>query len=125
MRSNYAILARGQVVHQQTLVLAEEGGANEIVGAARFHVAPSNRLFVIFHVSGTDPQGQSVSENRLLELNSNGTVGASVRVPLQSPLAAFFTATVRGGSPPSQVLDLLGLRAGLGNAICYARIRLW
>ncbi|MHB8972805.1 MAG: hypothetical protein ACYC3X_19890 [Pirellulaceae bacterium] len=122
---NYAILARGQVVHQQTLVLAEEGGANEIVGAARFHVAPSNRLFVIFHVSGTDPQGQPVSENRLLELNSNGTVGASVRVPLQSPLAAFFTATVRGGSPPSQVLDLLGLRAGLGNAICYARIRLW
>jgi hypothetical protein len=37
----------------------------------------------------------------------------------------FFTATIRGGSPPSQVLDLLGLRAGQGNAICYARIRLW
>ena len=37
---NYAVIVRGQVVRQQTLVLAEEGGANEIVGAARFHVAP-------------------------------------------------------------------------------------
>jgi hypothetical protein len=122
---NYAIVARGQVVHQQALVLAEEGGANEIVGAARFHVAPSNRLFVFFHVSGTNPQGQSISENRILELNSNGSIGEPARVPLQSPLVAFFTATIRGGSPPSHVLDLLGLRADQGNAIGYARIRLW
>ncbi len=122
---NYAVIVRGQVVHQQTLVRAEEGGANEIVGAARFHVAPAERLFVVFHVSGTDPQGLSISENRILELNSHGTVGPPVRVPLQTPLVAFFTATIRGGSPPSQVLDLLGTRAGLGNAICYARIRLW
>ena len=43
----------------------------------------------------------------------------------QSPMSAFFTATVRGGSPPSPVLELLGLRANQGDAIHYARIRLW
>ncbi|MHB8863247.1 MAG: hypothetical protein ACYC6N_12625 [Pirellulaceae bacterium] len=122
---NYAILERGQVVRQQTLVLAEEGGASEIVGAARFHVAPEERLFVVFHVTGADPLGQSVSENRILELHANGSVGGAVRVPLQSPFAAFFTATIRGGSPPSDVLDLLGMRADQDHAISYARIRLW
>jgi len=40
-------------------------------------------------------------------------------------MSSFFTATVRGGSPASKVLELLGTRAGAGNAIHYARIRLW
>jgi hypothetical protein len=65
-----------------------------------------------------------VAENRLFEILADGTAGQPVRVPLDQPFTSFFTATVRGGSAPSDVLDLLGVRAGSGNAIGYARIRL-
>jgi hypothetical protein len=37
---------------------------------------------------------------------------------------SYFTATLRGGSPPSKVLNLLGTRAG-ARSINYARIRLY
>ena len=69
------------------------------------------------------PTGKSVSENRLFEMLADGTAGEPVSVPLEQPFTSFFTATVRGGSPPSDTLDLLGVRAGGGNAISYARIR--
>ena len=122
---NYAILSRGAIVHQQSLVVAEEGGAQEVVVAARFQVAPPARLFVCYYVSGSDAQGRPLSENRILELSPDGAIGSPIRVPLQSPMSSFFTATIRGGSPASHVLELLGLRAGQGDAIHYARIRLW
>jgi len=48
-----------------------------------------------------------------------------VTVPLRRPLTAYFTATVRGGSPPSRTLDLLGTRVGDSTTISYARVRLW
>jgi hypothetical protein len=122
---NYAIVRDGQITSRRTLVLAEEGGANEIASAARFQVTPENRLFVFYYVSGTDAEGKRVSQNRLLELRADGAAGESVTVPLKHPLSAYFTATLRGGSPPSNVLDLLGTRADAANTISYARIRLW
>ena len=51
------------------------------------------------------------------------TAGPAVRVPLQKPFTEFFTATVRAGSPASENLELLGLRAGAGNTLSYANIR--
>lgn len=122
---NYAIIRDGQVISRRTLVLAEEGGANEIASAARFQVTPENRLFVFYYVSGTDPTGKRVSENRLLELRNDGTETEAVTIPMEHPLTSYFTATVRGGSPPSNILDLLGTRADAANTISYARIRLW
>jgi len=122
---NYAVVREGEIVSRRTLVLAEEGGPNEVAGAARFQVAPENRLFVFYYVSGTDTQGNAVSENRLVELLPNGTPSPPVAVPMKHPLTAYFTATVRGGSPPSTTLDLLGARAGTPTTMSYARIRLW
>ena len=122
---NYAIVAQGEVVHRQTLVAALEGGANEVVSAARFPVAPAGRLFVFYYVTGIDAEGHALAQNRLVELLPGGTVGPTVDVPLATAMSSFFTATVRGGSPASKVLELLGTRAGAGNAIHYARIRLW
>jgi hypothetical protein len=120
---NYAQVRGGQVVGRRTLILAEEGGANLVAGAARFHVTPDQRLWVICYVSGT-AEGKSVSENRLFELPADGAAIEPVRIPLSQPFTSFFTANVRGGSPPADILDLLGVRAGGGNAISYARIRL-
>jgi len=42
-------------------------------------------------------------------------------VALATPVAKFFTATPRGGSEPSHIIDVLG---EAGNTIRYARIRL-
>ena len=121
---NYATIRDGQVVGRRSLFLVEEGKAGLTAGAARFHVTPDQRLWVICYVSGTDAAGKSVSENRLFEMLADGTAGEPVSVPLKQPFTSFFTATIRGGSSPSDTLDLLGVRAGGGNAISYARIRL-
>jgi hypothetical protein len=122
---NYAIVRQGKVVHRRTLLLAEEGGPNEIPSTARFQVTPDHRLFVFYYVSGSDPAGKPVSENRLIELHGDRAPGAPVRVPLQRPFTTYFTATVRAGSAPSAVLDLLGQCAGSPRTMSYARIRLW
>lgn len=122
---NYAVVREGEVVLRRTLVLAEEGGAAEVASAARFQITPEGRLFVFYYVSGTDAEGKRVSENRLVELLIDGTPGQPVTVPMERPMSSYFTATVRGGSPPSTTLDLLGTRAGTSATMSYARIRLW
>ncbi len=121
---NYAILREGEVLSRRTLLVAEEGGPNEQPGRGRFHITPDGRLFVFFYVSGSGANGQSVSENRLLEIGSDGSVGPAVRVPFQKPFGSFYTATLRAGSPPSHTLELLGTRPGAGRTISYARISL-
>ncbi|MEN6429118.1 MAG: hypothetical protein ABFE13_27540 [Phycisphaerales bacterium] len=119
---NYAVVRAGEVVLRRTLLAAEEGQSNERPGRARFHVAPDNRLYVFFYVSGSDAGGKSLSENRLMEIRPDGTVGESTRVPLETPFTDFMTASVRAGSLPSQTLDLLGTRQGSGSTISFARI---
>jgi hypothetical protein len=120
----YAILRAGKVISRRTLLRAEEGGAGAIPGRGRFHVMPDGRLLAFYYVNGKDAAGKAVSENRLMELRLDGTSGPEVRVPLKHPLGDYFTATVRAGSPPAMVLDLLGIRAGVSNTISYARVRL-
>ena len=120
----YAILRAGKVVSRRTLLKAEEGGAGEVPGRGRFHVTPDGRLFVFYYVHGKDAAGKAVSENRLMELRPDGTSGPEVRVPLKQPFREYFTATVRAGSPPSTILDVLGHRVGAANTVSYARIRL-
>jgi len=44
---------------------------------------------------------------------------------LAKSFKSFFTSTVRGGSPPSKTLEMLGQRTGTGNTISYARVRLF
>ncbi len=121
---NYAIVREGKVVQRRTLVLAEEGGANEIPAAPRFQVTPDNRLLVFFYVSGSTAAGRRVSENRVLELRDDGVASPAVAVPLKVPFTSYFTASVRAGSPASNTIELLGQRAGQSMKISYARIRL-
>jgi hypothetical protein len=121
---NYAVVRDGAVTSRHVLLLAEEGKANERPGRARFHVTPDNRLFVFYYVSGSNANGQPVSENRLQEILPDGSVSEPVRVPLKEPFVDFMTATVRAGSPPSKALDVLGVRRGSGTTISFARIRI-
>ncbi len=121
---NYAVLAEGSVQQRQTLALAEEGGSREVPSAPRFQITPDGRLFVVYYVSGSDASGKGLSENRVLEIGPDGKPGMPMTLPLQRPLSQFFTATVRAGSPRSDVLEMLGQPASGGHVIQYARVRL-
>jgi len=121
---NYAIVREGKVVLRRTLMLAEEGKPGEIGSSPRFQVTPDDRLFVICYASGQGADGKAVSENRLIEVHLGGEVSAPVRVPFNKPFTSYFTATVRGGSPASKTIELLGQRTGVPMTISYARVRL-
>lgn len=121
---NYAIVRAGKVVFRRTLLAAEEGKPSVAGSCPRFQVTPDNRLFVIYYASGTGPDGKAVSENRLLEIHPGGEASAPVVVPFKRPFTEYFTATVRGGSPPSRTLELLGQREGTPLTMSYARVRL-
>jgi hypothetical protein len=121
---NYAVLRDGKVLSRRILHVAEEGKSNEHPGRGRFHITPENRLFVFFYVQGSNAAGQRVSENRLLEILPDGSITQAIHVPLDRPFTDFFTATVRAGSPPSNTLELLGVRQGSSRTISFARIRL-
>lgn len=120
----YATVYAGKLTGRRTLLMAEEGGAQEIPSAPRFQVTPDHRLFVIYYVRGTDAGGQRISENRVSEILPNGGSSPAVKVNFQKPFTSYFTATVRAGSPPSNTLELLGLREGSPHTISYARVRL-
>jgi hypothetical protein len=119
------VVREGKVILRRTLMLAEEGKPGEIASAPRFQVTPEGRLILAFYVQGTDSSGKSVSENRLLEIYPIGETSPPVRVAFRAPFTSYFTATVRGGSPPSQTLELFGQRAGASLTLSYARVRLW
>lgn len=121
----FATVRDGKVAARRILLEAVEGGASEIPGRARFQITPDSRLFAVFYVSGQTADGRPVSENRVLEIASDGTPGKSVRLPMKQPMAEFFTATVRAGSAPSRWLDMLGPAVGDPYAIRYARVRLY
>jgi len=123
-RLQYAILRAGKVVSRRTLIQAEEGQPGVVPGRGRFHVMSDGRLLAFYYVQGRDAAGKNVSENRVMELRADGTCGPEVCVPLKQPFQDYFPATVRAGSPPSTILDVLGHRRGTANTVSYARIRL-
>jgi hypothetical protein len=122
---NYAAVREGKVVLRRTLMRSEEGKPGENGASPRFQVTPDNRLFVICYVSGQGADGKAVSENRLIEIHPGGELGQSIKVPFTKPFTAYFTATVRGGSPASKTLDLLGERQGAPGTMSYGRVALW
>lgn len=122
---NYAVVRDGKVIRRRVILETTEGKPGIAGSAGRFCVTPDSRLFVVHLASGTDSHGRPVFENRIVEILPDGTVGASVRVPLAKPFTSYFTATVRAGSAPSRTLDILGLRDGAPNTLSYARVRLF
>ena len=122
---HYAVVRDGTVVRRQTIEESTEGKPGVTGSGARFQVTPDRRLFVAYYASGTDAGGKHLSENRVLEILRDGSLSQPVRVPLQRPFPMYFTTTVRGGSPPSRTLEMLGQREGAGSTISYARVRLY
>ena len=122
---NYAVVREGKVVRRRTLMESTEDKPGVIGSAGRFHVTPNNRLFVVCYASGNEGGGRSVAENRVMEILPDGSTGKPMRLPFAKPFTSYFTTTVRGGSPPSRTLEMLGTRAGTGNTISYAKVQLF
>ncbi len=119
----HCIVDQGKVVQRTTLAASGAELAGEVPGYARLHATPDGRLFAFYYCSGTDAQRRPVAENRLVEILPDGTHGVPVRVALEHPFTSFMTATERGGSPPSNTLEVLGAADGRPG-ISYARIGL-
>ena len=122
---NYAVVDEGNVVLQRTVMMAEEGKPGLIGSSPRFHVTPDNRLFILCYVGGQEADGKGVAENRLIEVLPGGEFGTPVKVPFTKPFTAYFTAIMRGGSPASKTLEVLGERQGAPGTMSFGRVRLW
>ena len=119
---NYSVIRRGKVAATRAIAESHEGGKGSTPSrAGRFHITPDGRMLVFYHV--TTP----ASENRLIEIFPDGSLGEPVKVPLKTPFHTFFTAGVRAGCQPSWYIDVFGdTRKGgrAGGTMRYARIRL-
>lgn len=111
----HAIIQNGEVAKRATLLKGGEGASSEIPGNARFHATSDGRLFIVYYCGGSD------NENRLLQILPEGD-NKPVRLDLQNPFGTFFTAAERGGSAPSDILDLFG--SGRDQTLRYARIKI-
>ncbi len=119
---NYAIIREGEVIFRQPIMFSEE--LDELrpgigIGSGRFQVTSENRLFIFYYVHS---ENNDRRENRIVEVLADHTLSAPVRVELQRPLSGFFTATQRGGSEPSDIIDVYGHDEK--NKMRYARIRI-
>ncbi len=116
-----ALLKKGEIIWRQALVEGGEGLGNKRPGDGRFHITPDGRLWVIYYLSGTDAEGERFEENRLVEIQWDGTIYPEISLNMQKPLSRFFNNTVRAGCSPSPYIDLFGSQ---GNTMRYARIHL-
>ncbi len=130
---NYALIKEGRVLSEKILLETGDGiqkiPQNDLmdkyaINWGRFQVLPDNRLFVIFHISGTNKNGEAGSENRIMEIYKDGSTGLSQAIPLKYPMSFFFTSTPRGGSLPSATIDLIGQSSEQRNTVRYAKIKM-
>jgi hypothetical protein len=121
---NYAIIRDGKVKVATPIAMAREGEIGLIPGQGRFQVSEDEQLFVFYYLSGTDSDGNHVSQNRVVQVRDGRASGRHRVVPLEHPFTSFFTATTRAGSPASRVIDLLGQCYGV-DGMRYARVRLY
>ena len=117
----YAMLRQGRVESQHALIAVAEGEEGVVPNEARFHQTESGKLLVLAQVS----RASGGIEYRLADLSQSGGEGVTwVDVPFREPMAGIFlTNTVRGGSAPSSLIDLVGISPSDANSLHYARIR--
>ena len=89
---------------------------------ARFHIDSGKNLYVI--AAGTMKHAQKNSfGNFMVKIDEKKSQLEFEKLSLQHPFQVFFTNTPRGGSRPSDIIDLFGIAEDNPN-LRYARIRL-
>ncbi len=113
----YVVMKSGKIVEQRQLMRADGKGAGLEPSYGRFHATPDGELLVV--CAAAEPEKGAIA-NYLMPTRGDPQ---PVRLELDAPFRTFFTATERGGSAPSHLLDLYGIFGG-DNTVRYARIRL-
>ena len=124
----HAVIRDGKIEKRNNVLISHEGDDKQFDSKGRFHVTPDNRLWVVCYIHGTEKNKKTgekkfISENRIVEIINEKPSGKFRTIPLEKPFSTFFTATVRAGNAPSEILDLHGYCEN-SEHIRYAAIRL-
>ena len=123
----YAQVKDGRLIQLQTI--AKGNSETELKDLApgeagslkwgRLHRLENGRVVAIY--SGTDRGGDAMW---LARLSKDGSVDDVAKIPMENPLGShYFTNTQRGGSAPSNTIDLLEMNYGTEfHSVRYAEI---
>lgn len=118
----YAVIKDGKVLSRRTLTETPQGPTGLEPAFARFHVGSGGALYAI--VAGTyAEQGQRKFGNYIARVPADSRRPRFSPIDLEHPFHNFFTSTPRGGSKPSDAIDLFGIAEDSPN-LRYARLRL-
>jgi hypothetical protein len=120
----YVVLKGGQVVSRKTLAETpqDQGPAGVEPSFGRFHIGKAGELYVVVAGLGTE-KGRRVFGNYIGRVQTGDAAPEFEGIELEHPFHTFFTNTPRGGSQPSDVIDLFGIADDNPN-LRYARIRI-
>ncbi len=118
----HVIVKDGRVLSRQTLAERPGGPKGFEPSFGRFHISNAGELYVI--AAGTSVEkGQRTYGNFLGRIPAGKNKPTFERIELKHPFGNFFTNTPRGGSKPSDIIDIFGIADDSPN-LRYARIRI-
>jgi hypothetical protein len=118
----YVVVKGGKILSRRTLAETPQDSKRLEPSFGRFHISSDGTLWVIAAGNYTDGAGSTFG-NYIGRIPSAGSKPAFIRIGLKHPFRTFFTNTPRGGSEPSDVIDLFGIAEDSPN-LRYAKIRL-
>jgi len=118
----YVVVKAGKVASRRTLTETTPDSQAIEPSFGRFHISSDGGLYVIVSATGGKPGAQAFG-NYVGRVTTDSTRIDFTRLALKHPFGNFFTNTVRGGSAPSDTIDLFGIADDDPN-LRYARIRL-
>ena len=122
----YLTLRDGQIQTRRTLARAAEGEDAPRPQLARFHALPDGTLLAIalFGRNASTSEHPSTAY-RIAPLSADTDDLAWIDIPFARPMpGTFLTNTVRGGSAPSALIDLVGMSPDEPHTLGYARVRI-
>jgi len=119
----YMVLQGSKVIQHRTLAETSSDAKDVVPTYGRFHVAANGDLYVVVAGNGPDGSSSSVFGNFIGRIGTGNDSQALVRLEMKHPFRTFFTNTPRGGSRPSDTIDLFGVSDD-GPKLRYARVRL-
>ena len=117
-------MRNGKIQTSQTLARICEQEDGRRPQFARFHILSDGTLVVLASFVPNTLTSDQVTVYCLAEIPTGSTTLKWIDVPLSGSFSgAFFTNTVRGGSMPSDIIDVVGISPNKANTVGYARIR--
>jgi hypothetical protein len=118
----YVVVKNSKVVSSRTLARTPSDTTGIEPSYGRFHISAAEELYVIVAGTGFE-KGRRVFGNYIGRIDTNGDKPTFKRIGLKHPFHSFFTNTPRGGSKPSDVIDLFGIADDHPN-LRYAQIKI-